>query len=126
MHDWWSALVVSAFGEVTYDPEPGVLYRQHGANQIGQSPSRVGEWIRLARTLARAPRRFWPVHAQAAEFLRLYGADLPPDQRRLVEALVASRRSLAARLAFAASGDIRRTDPLGALIARALVAADLY
>jgi glycosyltransferase involved in cell wall biosynthesis len=126
MHDWWCALTVSAFGSVTYDAQPSVLYRQHGLNQIGQSPSRVGEWARLARLFARAPRRFWPIHAQAAEFLRLYGPDLDSDRRRLVEALVDSRRSLTARIGFAASGNIRRADALGALVARMLVAADLY
>jgi glycosyltransferase involved in cell wall biosynthesis len=126
MHDWWCALTISAFGSVTYDPQPGVLYRQHGRNQIGQSPGRIGEWARLAKLFARAPRRFWPIHAQAAEFLRLYGPNLDPGRRRRVEAVVDSRRSLAARLAFAASGDIRRADALGALIARVLVAANLY
>jgi glycosyltransferase involved in cell wall biosynthesis len=126
MHDWWCALTVSAFGSVIYDPRPGVLYRQHGENQIGQSPSRVGEWVRLARMFARAPRRFWPIHAQASEFLRLFGPDLEPRPRGMVEALVNSKRSLAARLAFAGSDNIRRADRLGALVARVLVVADLY
>ncbi len=126
MHDWWSALVVSAFGSVIYDERPGLLYRQHGDNQIGQSPSRVGEWVRLARVFARDPRRFYPIHAQAAEFLRLFGRDLDPGRRRLAEALVESKRSLGARLAYAASGKIVRADPLGALVARGLIAAGLY
>ena len=126
MHDWWCALAVSGFGAVIYDPQPRVLYRQHGQNQIGQAPGRVGEWARLARLFARAPRRFWPVHAQAAEFLRLFGPDLDPGRRRLVEALVESKRSLGVRIAYAASGDIRRADWLGAVVARVLVAADLY
>ena len=81
---------------------------------------------RVDRERTRAPRRFWPVHAQAAEFLRLFGPDLDPGRRRLVEALVESKRSLGARIAYAASGDIRRADALGAVVARILVAADLY
>jgi hypothetical protein len=126
MHDWWCALVVSALGEVIYDEQPSVLYRQHGANQIGQSTRRLGEIARLARMFARAPQRFWPVHAQATEFMRLFGDDLRPDDRRLVEALVRSKHSPAARIAYAASGKIERGDLLGALAARALILAGLY
>jgi hypothetical protein len=126
MHDWWCALVVSAFGSVIYDERPGLLYRQHGGNQIGQSANRVGEWVRLARLFARAPSRFYPIHAQAAEFMRLFGDDLEPSDRRLAQALVDSKRSAAARIAYAASGKIVRADVLGALVARGLIAAGLY
>jgi glycosyltransferase involved in cell wall biosynthesis len=126
MHDWWCALVVSAFGSVIYDEHPGLLYRQHGDNQIGQSASRLGEWVRLARVFARAPRRFYPINAQAAEFMRLFGDDLAPGDRWLAQALVDSKRSAAARIAFAASGEIVRADVLGAAVARLLIATDLY
>jgi hypothetical protein len=126
MHDWWCALVVSAFGTVIYDERPSVLYRQHGANQIGQSANRLGEWVRLARLFARAPSRFYPIHAQAAEFMRLFGDDLAPGNRQLAQALVDSKRSAAARIAYAASGNICRADVLGVLAARGLIAAGLY
>ena len=126
MHDWWCALVASAFGSVIYDEHPGLLYRQHGDNQIGQSASRVGEWIRLARVFARAPSRFYPIHAQAAEFVRLFGDNLDAGDRRLAQALVDSKRSAAARIAYAASGEIVRADVLGALVARGLIASGLY
>jgi glycosyltransferase involved in cell wall biosynthesis len=35
MHDWWLALVASAFGEISFLREPLVLYRQHSCNSIG-------------------------------------------------------------------------------------------
>lgn len=35
MHDWWLALVASAFGIIDYIETPTVLYRQHGKNDIG-------------------------------------------------------------------------------------------
>lgn len=35
MHDWWLALVASAFGRVVALPEATVLYRQHGRNDVG-------------------------------------------------------------------------------------------
>ena len=126
MHDWWCALTTSAFGEVIYDPEPGVLYRQHGGNEIGQASAPLAELGRQARMFARSPRRYWPVHAQAAEFLRLWGDALDPRRLECVQALAQSKGSLARRLTLAASGRIVRANLPGAVIARILVVAGLY
>jgi len=40
LHDWWCYLLVTgAGGEVVFDPEPLILYRQHGRNAVGATPS---------------------------------------------------------------------------------------
>ncbi len=38
VHDWWAALVATAFGTLGYVDRPTVLYRQHGENLIGARP----------------------------------------------------------------------------------------
>lgn len=35
MHDQWMALLAASSGEVFYEPNPTILYRQHGANVVG-------------------------------------------------------------------------------------------
>lgn len=35
MHDWWIAMVASAFGQITFINEPLIFYRQHGKNDTG-------------------------------------------------------------------------------------------
>lgn len=35
MHDWWTALTASAFGDIVYLDKSTVLYRQHGENAVG-------------------------------------------------------------------------------------------
>lgn len=35
MHDWWIALVASAFGKIGLVNEPTILYRQHSSNTLG-------------------------------------------------------------------------------------------
>jgi glycosyltransferase involved in cell wall biosynthesis len=35
MHDWWAYLVATAFGDVIFDPEASILYRQHANNVVG-------------------------------------------------------------------------------------------
>jgi glycosyltransferase involved in cell wall biosynthesis len=83
-HDWWLYLVVSAFGHVVYDPEPTLLYRQHGANQIGHGVGVLGRQLSMARFLL---RRDWVgiLLGQLHAFWRHYADDLPPARRRIVE-----------------------------------------
>jgi hypothetical protein len=56
LHDWWSYLLVAAAGgRVLVDPEPMVLYRQHGANLVGAPATMLRRGLRAAR---HGPRRF--------------------------------------------------------------------
>ncbi len=59
LHDWWSYLVVAAAGgEILADPEPAILYRQHGGNFIGAR----GAWLtRALGAICRGPRPFMHV-----------------------------------------------------------------
>lgn len=51
-HDWWLYQILSGAGaEIIYDPEPTVLYRQHGANQIGSNFSAAARLARIAGLL---------------------------------------------------------------------------
>ena len=47
-HDWWlTQLVTGVGGDVLYDPNPTMLYRQHGRNALGANAG----WRALARRL---------------------------------------------------------------------------
>ena len=46
MHDWWLALVATAFGKAAPVCRPTVLYRQHGGNDIGASRWRFSEGVK--------------------------------------------------------------------------------
>jgi glycosyltransferase involved in cell wall biosynthesis len=126
MHDWWCALVISAFGAVLCDQQPSILYRQHQLNAYGASPGRLPGLILQLKKFLRDPRGFYPIHAQVVEFLRLYGERIAPRERRIAEALVASRRSLASRISYAAFGRIARWDLWGAVGTRVLILAGWY
>ncbi|WP_141731934.1 glycosyltransferase family 2 protein [Oligoflexus tunisiensis] len=86
-HDWWAYLVLSALGTLVYDPEPHILYRQHGKNSLGTPRSRWQDvqqrWsnFRQGRWTKRRPE------PMVAHFLELYRARLSEDQVRLIEAV---------------------------------------
>ena len=85
MHDWWLALVATAFGKLVYLDAPLVHYRQHGNNTIGAKEFTKVSVVSMSlwrRILARKPNEHLiEVAIQAAEFNRRYGPQLSGRQR---------------------------------------------
>ncbi|MBS7812124.1 glycosyltransferase [Roseococcus pinisoli] len=81
-HDWWCALLVTGGGgRLVFDPEPLILYRQHGANVIGGAS---GWRHRARRVLSRGAEGF--LGPLAVHLKALRQAHLSPEARRVVEA----------------------------------------
>jgi hypothetical protein len=52
-HDWFAyQVIIGAGGRVVFDPEPGLLYRQHGANVVGSGQAKGRLWHRIRRVLS--------------------------------------------------------------------------
>ncbi len=126
MHDWWCALAVAALGTLVYDPQSSVLYRQHTGNVIGARVNRLQEVLRQLRLVWRDPTGYWPIHAQAREFLHCFGDLLAANHRRLVGDLVASKASLWNRVRFGLTGGVVRAGRFGLISARLLILLGLY
>lgn len=124
-HDWWMYLVVSAFGAVIFDPEPTLLYRQHGANQIGHG---AGWWGRQLRIMTFLRRHDWVgiLIGQVAELRNHYGHRLAPEQLALIDRYFTDE-SGATNATWRLVGGLRRWRQFwfGELTFRALIAARL-
>ena len=83
-HDWWCYLVISAFGQVVFDDQPTLLYRQHGRNQIGHG---AGWWGRQRQIVRFLWRNDWVgiLLAQVRALDIHYGAQLPGEARALLD-----------------------------------------
>jgi glycosyltransferase involved in cell wall biosynthesis len=69
LHDWWCyILVTGAGGRVIFDPEPTVLYRQHGGNLVGAQKSFM---LRAGNAIARGPAQFMEAFKANLEVLSL-------------------------------------------------------
>ena len=78
-HDWWSYIVVSAFGGlVIYDSEPTVLYRQHMKNLIGSQLPTVS---RAIAALERGPEIYMTMMRRHTERLYEHRDRLPAPAR---------------------------------------------
>lgn len=89
-HDWWAYQLISgAGGIVIYDPEPYVLYRQHGTNALGANLSWTAKLLRL-RQLLRGQYCDWnTANATALERVKHW---LVPEAREKLEMFAKARK----------------------------------
>ncbi len=83
MHDWWLALVASAFGHIDYIDEALVEYRQHGKNTIGaRAHDKVNTQTFITRLLDNQHDAAFRMTAkQARAYLKKYASTLSVKQR---------------------------------------------
>lgn len=93
IHDWWAYQAVTACGAAIYDPEPALLYRQHGRNTIGVATGAfAGFRARMIRQISGASRG--EISAQAAELRRCLGARMTPAARAMLDDFLRPRGPL--------------------------------
>lgn len=113
-HDWWLYLVVTgAGGTVIHDPEPGLLYRQHSRNVLGQGEGFVAR-LRVRRNVV--------VGGYAARIEKNLNALcqvahlLTPENRARLETFTAARQAgLWRRLALMRRAGVYRQNRLAQL-----------
>ncbi len=83
VHDWWLyQLIAGVGGTVIYDPEPGLLYRQHASNQIGANCGLRAKAKRLHWMLKGRFRRWNAINLAA---LRASSHRITPENRVLLK-----------------------------------------
>lgn len=83
VHDWWVALIASAFGKIVFVEEKTMLYRQHSSNVIGNRSYR--KYITDAvKSLKKQKEKLILTEKQAENFYKIYKKELTPKQRKLV------------------------------------------
>lgn len=93
MHDWWLYLVSSCFGEIIYDNESYLLYRQHNHNAIGIKDGFVARWKKRLINY----RRMKKIREhQLFEFNKLY--TLNDNKQQIVKELIQTQNSIKARI----------------------------
>ena len=120
VHDWWIYQIVSgAGGRMIYDPAPLLLYRQHGANAIGENTTARALARRAAMVMGGRFRAWSEVN------LRALGASrhrLTPEARETLDGFATMRRApLPQRLAAFRRLGLHRQTRVGDAALRAAV-----
>jgi glycosyltransferase involved in cell wall biosynthesis len=120
MHDWWVYIVVSAFGEVCFDDNAYIDYRQHERNIVGVQNGLQFWLLRFSRILNRDKCQ---IVNQVKEFFDLYGTELPEKEKQLCLDFVneGGSRYFFKRLLYAIKAPVYRQSVLDDILFRALV-----
>lgn len=115
VHDWWMLLVAQAFGEVVHISDPMVLYRQHGANQVGAQKQSYPLSAQFFSLFKRARLNLYHLSLQAESFFQCYGDEEIPqlegDDWIALHTLIAlPQMSIVPRMLTVASGKIRKNN----------------
>lgn len=103
MHDWWIYLTAVSFGQVYYDEESYIKYRQHGDNVYGEITSRTAL---LKYRLKELFRTRGETYKQIKEFLRIY--ELDEQKRNLAQMLIDSKDHIRYRFKILCSHEVFR------------------
>ena len=89
MHDWWMALIASAFGRLIYMGEAGILYRQHEKNTEGaKNLGSIKYIINKFSNMSDIRKMLELTYMQAESFRELYGDMLPAEKKEVLEAYI--------------------------------------
>lgn len=113
MHDWWMALVASAFGYVEALPIKTIKYRQHASNALGAN--KFGTLRHLKKAWERRSEMSRKKHDQAYALLNRYGSQLPEHCKEMLEAYLSlndcsyvKSRAMILKHGFAKQGLLRQ------------------
>jgi len=82
VHDWWIYQIITGIGgQVLFDPEPLLLYRQHGGNLIGANHGLAAKYRRLKLLLNGRFRRWNSINIKA---LTASAQRLTPQNRQIL------------------------------------------
>lgn len=88
MHDWWIYIVISFFGDIFFDRQATIKYRQHGSNVVGGAVGRWSDFLRrLRRFFVRRNAGVFLISDQTREFLRCFGDRLTDKDAKNVKRL---------------------------------------
>lgn len=119
MHDWWCYLVLSCFGEVIFDNNANIKYRQHGNNTIGATVNMLDELKRKMYRFMYNGRRLPWLHAYI--FLHMFDKGIPLPQMRILNKFIAAKSSPWCRIQLVLSKEIWRQKWFDNLLLRLII-----
>ena len=105
IHDWDLYRIVMALnGNVIYDDEPHILYRQHGSNTIGFQARGLHHWsVRVKRFLSGKNRN--TRYYAACHIKECFYSEMPEQNQKIISLLTEYQESLVKKLRLVASSE---------------------
>ena len=117
MHDWWFYLTASLHGDVIYDHNPYMYYRQHGNNEWGAKTRKKDI---LKYRLKQLSKKRGHIYRQNEEAIKAY-EKIDVTKRRLLELVQESEHGIAGKIKLAVNRNIYRNGKEDDLVYRLIV-----
>lgn len=117
MHDWWFYLTASLHGDVIYDYNPYMYYRQHGNNEWG-AKTRKKDILKYRLKQLRKKRGY--IYRQNEEIFKAYEIT-NEDKRRLLKLVQNSEKGILGKIKLVFHREIYRTTKENDLVYRLAV-----
>ena len=99
LHDLWIMHMCMFFGEIYYDNNPYILYRQHGNNVLG-AKNTFSAKLKSRKMSIKHIEDQHSNEIEAKEMLRAYGDLLSKEDKEMIEVVANYRNSFVTRLKF--------------------------
>ena len=115
VHDWdLYRIVLSLAGNVIYDKQPHISYRQHGKNAIGYQTGRKLWWRRIKKIVTGTTKRQYSTTAQYLK--EQYIEIIPESNLYLINLLINTRHGMLNKMQYVFSNKIHRYKTLDNVI----------
>lgn len=88
MHDWWLALVASAFGKIGFVNNSTIMYRQHSMNDTGAKSYSLNYFLKRIKDFNHTEKLVVRNFEQAKLFYEKYAEELPKQAANQVDSYV--------------------------------------
>ena len=95
MHDWWLYLAASCFGDVCYDENAYIRYRQHGNNAAG---AMINKTSLLKYRIGQLFKPRGEIYRQIKVFDNVFGGILDSKQKSMIYKVLSSKQGLVNRI----------------------------
>lgn len=117
MHDWWLYLTAELFGEVCYDNEAFMKYRQHGNNVYGAKKSKLDIWKYRFGQLWQKRGYIYP---QLEEVKKWYSG-YDTDKGAMLDSVLCAKSGMVNRIKLIRNREIYRNSRMDDLVYRGIV-----
>ena len=108
MHDWWMYLLAAAFGQVVFDSEPHMYYRQHSDNTVGVKKNYRSEFVARLRRFRTNRYNISRQVASLQKICQRHGLSLTSEQSERIRDILRSKEHIGARFRILTNRTIYR------------------
>lgn len=117
MHDWWFYLMATLYGQVCFDYQAYIKYRQHGNNVYG---AKKGQWDVWKYRFQQLTKSRGEIYAQLEE-IKTQCSDCDDEKMCVLDLVLKSRKGIGNKLRLVANKSIYRNKRMDDIVYRGIV-----